>query len=100
MRITEGTVDSFKNIQTEVNSTMPQIDEAYRALNSSVEEKEIIKSRTEELAAVSEEVSASTKEISASVTKQAEAVNQLSNTSQELNDMARGLNEEVEKFKV
>ncbi|MEK6265306.1 MAG: methyl-accepting chemotaxis protein, partial [Clostridium sp.] len=100
MRIIEGTVDSFKNIQTEVNSTMPQIDEAYKALNSSVEEKEIIKSRAEELAAVSEEVSASTKEISASVTKQSEAVNQLSNTSQELNDMARGLNEEVEKFKV
>jgi methyl-accepting chemotaxis protein len=100
MRIIEGTVDSFKNIQTEVNRTMPQMDEAYRALNSSVEEKEIIKSRAEELAAVSEGVSASTKEISASVTKQAEAVNQLSNTSQELNDMARGLNEEVEKFKV
>jgi methyl-accepting chemotaxis protein len=100
MRIIEGTVDSFKNIQTEVNSTMPQIDEAYRALNSSVEEKEIIKSRAEELAAVSEEVSSSTKEISASVTKQSEAVNQLSNTSQELNDMARGLTEEVEKFKV
>jgi methyl-accepting chemotaxis protein len=100
MRIIEGTVDSFKNIQTEVNRTMPQMDEAYRALNSSVEEKEIIKSRAEELAAVSEGVSASTKEISASVIKQAEAVNQLSNTSQELNDMARGLNEEVEKFKV
>lgn len=100
MRIVEGTVDSFKNIQTEVNSTMPQMDEAYNALNSSVEEKEIIKSRAEELAAVSEEVSASTKEISASVIKQAEAVNQLSNTSQEINDMAIGLNEEVEKFKV
>ena len=100
MRIIEGTVDSFKNIQTEVNSTMPQIDEAYKALNSSVEEKEIIKSRAEELATVSEEVSASTKEISASVTKQAEAVNQLSNTSQELNDMAMGLTEEVDKFKV
>jgi methyl-accepting chemotaxis protein len=100
MRIIEGTVDSFKNIQTEVNSTMPQIDEAYKALNSSVEEKEIIKSRAEELATVSEEVSASTKEISASVTKQSEAVNQLSNTSQELNDMAMGLTEEVDKFKV
>ena len=100
MRIIEGTVDSFKNIQTEVNSTMPQIDEAYRALKSSVEEKEIIKSRIEELAAVSEEVSASTEEISSSVTKQGETITQLSTTAQELNDMAEGLTEEVKKFKV
>ncbi len=100
MRIIEGTVDSFKNIQNEVNSTMPQIDEAYRALNSSVEEKETIKSRAEELAAVSEEVSASTVEISSSVTKQSETITQLSTTAQELNAMAEGLNEEIKKFKV
>ena len=100
MNIIEGTVDSFKNIQKEVNSTMPQIEEAYRALNSSVKEKEIIKSRAEELAAVSEEVSASTEEISSAVAKQSEVINQLSTTSQELNNMAEGLNEEVEKFKV
>jgi methyl-accepting chemotaxis protein len=100
MRIIEGTVDSFKNIQIEVNSTIPQIDEAYSALNSSVEEKGIIKVRAEELAAVSEEVSAATKEISSSVMKQSESINQLSTTAQELNDMAKGLNEEVEKFKV
>ena len=100
MRIIEGTVDSFKNIQNEVNSTMPQIDEAYRALNSSVEEKETIKSRAEELAAVSEEVSASTVEISSSVTKQSETITQLSTTAQELNAMAEGLNEEIKKFKI
>jgi methyl-accepting chemotaxis protein len=100
MKIIEGTVDSFKNIQTEVNSTMPQIDEAYRDLKSSVEEKEIIKARAEELAGVSEEVSASTEEISSAVTKQGETITQLSTTAQELNAMAEGLNEEIKKFKV
>lgn len=100
MRIIEGTVDSFKIIQTEVNSTMPQIDEAYKALKSSVQEKEIIKSRVEELATVSEEVSTSTEEISSSVTKQGETITNLSTTAQELNDMANGLTEEVDKFKV
>jgi len=100
MRIIEGTVDSFKNIQNEVNSTMPQINDAYKDINSSVEEKEIIKSRAEKLAAVSKEVSASTEEISSSVTRQSETVTQLSATAQELNAMAEGLNEEIKKFKV
>ena len=100
MRIIEGTVDSFKSIQNEVNSTIPQMDEAYRALNRTVEEQKIIKSRSEELALVSREVSASTEEISSSATRQSEAITKLSTTAQELNDMAFGLNEEVEKFKV
>ncbi len=100
MRIIEGTVDSFKNIQTEVNSTMPQIDEAYKALKNSVEEKEIIKSRAIELAAVSEEVSVSTEEISCAVTKQGETIINLSTTAQELNGMSRVLNEQIEKFKI
>ncbi|MBZ9689110.1 methyl-accepting chemotaxis protein [Clostridium estertheticum] len=100
MRIIEGTVDSFKSIQNEVNRTMPQINDAYKDLNSSVEEKELIKSRAEKLAVVSKEVSASTEEISSAVTKQSEAVTQLSATAQELNAMAEGLNEEIEKFKV
>lgn len=100
MRIIEGTVDSFKSIQNEVNSTMPQMDSAYRALNSSVEEQEIIKSRAEELAVVSREVSASTEEISSAAIKQSDSIAQLSATAQELNGMAEGLNGEVEKFKV
>lgn len=100
MGIIEGTVDSFKSIQNEVNRTMPQINDAYRDLNSSVEEKELIKSRAEKLAMVSKEVSASTEEISSAAIKQSEAVTQLSATAQELNAMAEGLNQEVEKFKV
>ena len=100
MRIIEGTVDSFKNIQKEVNSTMPQMDDAYRDLNRTVAEQEIIKSRAGELAAVSKEVSDSTQEVSSAATKQSENISQLSATAQELNAMAFGLNEEVEKFKV
>lgn len=100
MKIIEGTVDSFKSIQNEVNRTMPQINDTYRDLSSSVEEKELIISRAEKLAVVSKEVSASTEEISSAVTKQSEAISQLSATAQELNAMAEGLNQEVEKFKV
>ena len=100
MRIIEGTVDSFKNIQNEVNRTITQMDDAYKALSDSVKEKEIIKSSVEELAVVSKEVSASTQEISCASTKQSESISKLSETAQELNAMAFGLNEEVEKFKV
>jgi len=100
MKIIEGTVDSFKSIQNEVNRTMPQINDTYKDLSSSVEEKELIISRAEKLAVVSKEVSASTEEISSAVTKQSEAISQLSATAQELNAMAEDLNQEVEKFKV
>ncbi|MGV8984331.1 methyl-accepting chemotaxis protein [Clostridium sp.] len=100
MRIIEGTVDSFKSIQNEVNRTMPQINETYMDLKNSVEEKEIIKTRAEKLAVGSKEVSDSTEEISCAVIKQSEAVTQLSATAQELNAMAEGLTKEVEKFKV
>ncbi|MBU3113796.1 methyl-accepting chemotaxis protein [Clostridium lacusfryxellense] len=100
MSIIEGTVDSFKNIQKEVNGTIAQMDDASKALSDSVKEKEIIKISVEELAVVSKEVSASTQEISTASTKQAESISQLSATAQELNAMAFGLNEEVEKFKV
>lgn len=100
MRIIDGTVDSFKSIQNEVNRTMPQINDTYIDLKNSVEEKEIIKSRAEKLAAGSKEVSDSTEEISCAVIKQSEVVTQLSATAQELNAMAEGLNKEVEKFKV
>lgn len=95
-----GTVESFTNIQKELNSTMPQIEEAYKALNNSVEEKEIIRNRIEELASVAEEVSVSAEEISAAAEKQSETIIQLSGTAQELNTMAEGLNREIEKFKV
>jgi len=98
MRIIEGTVNSFKSIQNELDNTMPQINEAYKDISSSVEEKELIKSRAEKLAVVSKEVSASTEEISCAVIKQSEAITQLSATAQELNAMAEGLNLEIEKF--
>lgn len=100
MRMIEGTVNSFKSIQYEVNSTMPQINEAYMDLNSSVEEKELIKSRAAKLALVSKEVTVSTEEISCAVTKQSDTVMQLSSTAQELNAMSEGLTHEIEKFKV
>jgi len=100
MKIIEGTVDSFKSIQNEVNSTIPQMNEAYKALTSSVEEQGIIKSRAQELAVVSREVSTSTEEISSAATKQSENITKLSTTAQDLNAMAEGLNSEVEKFKV
>jgi len=100
MKIIEGTVDSFKSIQNEVNSTIPQMHEACKALNSSVEEQGIIKSRAQELAVVSKEVSASTEEISSAATKQSENITKLSTTAQDLNTMSEGLNSEVEKFKI
>ena len=100
MRIIEGTVNSFKSIQDEVNGTMPQIDEAYKDLNTTVKEQEIIKSRAKELAMVSKEVSASTQEIASAATRQSEAITKLSTTAQELNIMSSGLDDEVGKFKV
>jgi len=100
VKIIEGTVDSFKSIQKEVNITIPQMDDAYEALSDSVKEKEIIKARSEELATVSVEVSATTQEISSAAMKQSESISQLSASAQELNAMAEGLNQEIEKFKV
>ena len=98
--VIEETVISFKNIQKEINVTMPQISEVYKEINASIEEKDFILLKIEDLSVVAKQVATSAKEISASAENQSGTIRLIAASTTQLNNIAEGLSTEVLKFKI
>lgn len=100
MKTVDSTVESFKHIVSQVEETLPHIENMYAAVDKSIEEKNRIVEKIENITCVSQETAASTEEIASSVQSQSASVEELSASAEELTSMADEFAQRVSRFKI
>lgn len=100
MQTVGATVESFKHIVNQVEETLPHIENVYTAVDKSIEEKNRIVEKIENINCVSQETAASTEEIASSVQSQSSSVEELSASAEELTSMADEFAQRISRFKI
>lgn len=96
----DETVNSFKIIMSEVNTTLPQVENACASIKDIVLEKEIIVEGVHSLKAISESVNSYAQSIHSASEEQAGNVNQLLDSAEGIGTAAEKLAGDVNRFKV
>lgn len=94
----EDAIASFRGILSEVSEIVPHIKNVEGTLEKSVNEKNDLLFKIEEISEVAKKVSGSSEEIAASIELQSSSTSNLNNIAENLNDMSKMLTNSVEKF--
>lgn len=100
LNIINETVSSFKVIMSEVNNTLPQIENVCTSIKNIVLEKETIFNDVQSVTAITERVNVSAKAISSVSEEQLTNVHQLLSSAEAISVTAEKLAGDIEKFKI
>lgn len=93
------TKEKFDGIAIAIEKTKSAIEKLNVSGKIMQENKEVIVSNIENLAAITEEYAASTQEVNASVIEQNNSINEIANSSESLTNLADDIKENLLKFK-
>lgn len=97
--IVEGTLDSFKDMLNAVANISPLVQDAYISIEKTMNVKETVSEKVDNVTSVSEETSASAEEISASSEELLASSEEVSKFAAKLNEFAKEIKKETSKFK-
>lgn len=97
--IVETTMDSFNDMLNAVVNISPLVQDAYMSIEKTMNVKETVSTRVENVTSVSEETSASAEEISASSEELLASSEEVSKFASKLNEFAKEIKKETSKFK-
>jgi methyl-accepting chemotaxis protein len=93
-------VDSFKDIMTDIEETLPKISRISESIIVIDSEKGKIIKSAEKVLQMAEEISVATEEVSAATQQLSASSQEIAATSMNLNDKAQSMNDAVERFKI
>lgn len=97
--IVEGTLDSFNDMLNAVAGISPLVQDAYISIEKTMNVKETVSEKVDNVTSVSEETSASAEEISASSEELLASSEEVSKFAAKLNEFAKEIKKETSKFK-
>jgi methyl-accepting chemotaxis protein len=94
------TVSIFKDIVSQINVVIPEIQTVADTVNSNVIMKDNMLSSVQSISAFSEEMSSAAEEVAVSIKEQTKTIIHLKTLSDNLNQKSKDMSEEILKFKI
>jgi methyl-accepting chemotaxis protein len=98
--VIEQSIESFKDIISEINNILPQIEDVNKSAVYLSKQKEEITGSVETASSIAEETAAAAEEIASSAQEMNASSEEVANTAQILTEMTDNMAREVNKFKL